>query len=132
MELQKGRTLVGKGQKHVECQSIAKYFWAKVVLIVADLPNLSPTHAVFSKTPHKAWFGMKQRVNHLRVFGCVAYRHIAIQNLQKLDKRAQMGSFVGYQTKELRWEIRQKSSDGIHNLYSKFWEGDYQQGCIVC
>lgn len=48
---------------------------------------------------------MKQRVNHLRVFGCVAYRHIVIQNLQKFDKRAQMGSFVGYSQDSMAYII---------------------------
>lgn len=38
---------------------------------------------------------IKQRVTHLRVFGCLAYPLIPAQQLQKLNK-AMRGVFIGY------------------------------------
>lgn len=69
------------------------------------MSNLSPTHAVFKKTPHEAWFDVKPRVSHLKVFGCVAFTHIPIQNLKKLDDGAVKGIFIGYSTDAKAYRI---------------------------
>lgn len=60
------------------------------------LSNVSHTKAIWNKTPHETWFRVKPKVYHLKVFGCLAYPLIPAQKLQKLDRKAVKGIFVGY------------------------------------
>jgi hypothetical protein len=47
-------------------------------------------------TPEEMWTGKKTYLGHLRVFGCVAYTHVAKERRGKLDETARRGIFVGY------------------------------------
>ena len=60
------------------------------------LLNRSPTKAVWSRTPYEAWHGSKPDVSHLKVFGCIAYAHINLENRQKLDDKSEKCIFIGY------------------------------------
>lgn len=73
-------------------------FWAEELVTAVYLSNISTTHDVNNKTPHEAQYGVKPKVTHLKVFGCVAYTNLPTQTLQKLDRRALKGIFVGYYT----------------------------------
>lgn len=47
-------------------------------------------------TPYELWTGVKPNVNHLKVFGCLAFTHIPSQKIMKLEDKSEMGIFVGY------------------------------------
>ena len=47
-------------------------------------------------TPHEAWYGVKPLVNHLFVFGCSTYAHIAKYERKKLDTKARKYILLGY------------------------------------
>lgn len=47
-------------------------------------------------TPYGAWYAKKPNVTHFRVFGCLAYLHLAGQNKKKLDPKSESFVFVGY------------------------------------
>uniref|UniRef100_A0A1X7U4Q6 Retroviral polymerase SH3-like domain-containing protein n=1 Tax=Amphimedon queenslandica TaxID=400682 RepID=A0A1X7U4Q6_AMPQE len=49
-----------------------------------------------NKTPFEALTGEEPSVRHLRVFGCVAYRHVPKDERQKLDYKSQKCMFLGY------------------------------------
>jgi hypothetical protein len=51
------------------------------------LLNRSPTKALDGKMPYKAWHGRKPVVNHLRVFGCLAFAK-ELNHVGKLDDRS--------------------------------------------
>ena len=46
----------------------------------------------------EAWLGVKQKVNHLRIFGCSAYAHISKEEWHKLDPKAKQCILLGYGT----------------------------------
>ena len=46
--------------------------------------------------PCEALTGDKPRVDHLRVFGCAAYCHIAKDERRKLDSKSRKCIFLGY------------------------------------
>lgn len=70
-------------------------FWAEGVATAVYLINLSPTKAVWNKTPYEAWYGNKPSVCHLRVFGSICYA-LRTGNTHKLDDKSQKYIFVGY------------------------------------
>lgn len=51
---------------------IPKKFWAEAICFVVLL-NKPITKAVKEKTLEKYWFGRKPKINHLKVFGSLAY-----------------------------------------------------------
>jgi len=71
-------------------------FWAEALSTAAYLRNRSPTKAVKQMTPFEAWTNEKPIVEHLQVFGCDAYSHVAKDERQKLDSKARKCIFVGY------------------------------------
>ena len=71
-------------------------FWAEAVATAVYVRNRSESSALREDmTPYEKWYGRKPDVNHLRVFGCIAYAHIPDSQGRKLDK-AQKYRFVGY------------------------------------
>ena len=47
-------------------------------------------------TPYEAWFKRKPQVDHLKVFGCIAYYHVPSQNREKFDEKGDKFIFIGY------------------------------------
>jgi len=92
----KNRTLVERARSMLNSKNLQINLWAEAIATAVYLSNLSPTKAVMDRTPYEAWFGTKPNVSHLKIFGCITYTKIPVQNLQKLDNRAQKGIFVGY------------------------------------
>ena len=72
--------------------------WAEAMSTAVYLRNQSPTKAVEGMTPHEAFHGNKPNVKHLRVFGCIAFVHIAKDERKKLDIVARRFVLVGYGT----------------------------------
>jgi len=58
--------------------------------------NQSPTKAVSNQTPYEAWFKRKPKVEHFRIFSCIAYAHIPKENREKLDEKGEKCIFIGY------------------------------------
>lgn len=75
---------------------LANKFRTDAILTAAYLSNVSPTYAIYWKTPHEVWFRVKPSVLYFRVFGCVAFVHQPTQNVHKWDRRVVNGIFVGY------------------------------------
>ncbi|GLI63719.1 hypothetical protein VaNZ11_006773, partial [Volvox africanus] len=66
--------------------------------------NRSPV-AGKPKTPYELLTGVVPDVSLLRVFGCVAYAHVPKGKRDKLDSRAQKGTFLGYEANSKAYRI---------------------------
>ena len=84
---------------------LPKMFWAECLAALVHVWNRTPTSAVPNATPYELWYKKKPRVDHLRVWGCVAY--VLVQK----DKRAHLGShmekciFIGYPDGVKGWKF---------------------------
>jgi hypothetical protein len=58
--------------------------------------NITPTAVLDGDSPHERWFRNIPGASHLRVFGCVAYRHVPKDLRKKTDGKAIECIFVGY------------------------------------
>ena len=92
---QKNRTMVEKARSMIKARELLNQFWAEAVATAMYLLNLSPTKAVPNRTPYEAWRGVKPRVSHLKVFGCIAYTTVKSSH-HKLDEKSEKCIFVGY------------------------------------
>ena len=70
------------------CKQLPKNFWPEAVNWAVHILNRSLTLVVRNKTPEEAWSAIKPSVDHLRVFGCLAYVHILDKKRAKLDDKS--------------------------------------------
>ncbi|PKA46730.1 Retrovirus-related Pol polyprotein from transposon TNT 1-94 [Apostasia shenzhenica] len=92
----KNRTVVEMARCMLHEKSLSNKFWAEAVATSVYLLNISPTKAVFNRTPYEAWWKRKPNVSNLKVFGCIAYALINANERGKMDKKSEKCIFVGY------------------------------------
>ena len=75
------RTLMEAVRAMLFGSHLPQRFWAEALTAAVYLRNRSPTKCNEGSTPHEALMSVKPKVNHLRVFGCVAYSHISEEDI---------------------------------------------------
>src|ERR1044071_860365 len=81
----KNRTVVEMARSMLKAKGMPNEFWCEAVATAVYVLNISPTRAVEGKTPYEAWKGNKPSIDHLRVFGCIAYSMLNLRS--KLDEK---------------------------------------------
>jgi len=81
----KNRTLMNMVRSMLACRKVPKKFWHEAVVWATYVLNRSPTLSVKDVTPEEAWSNNKLVVYYFRVFGCLAYAHVADVQRKKLD-----------------------------------------------
>ena len=79
-------------------KDLPKRFQGKAANTVVCLQNGISTKVVNDLTPFEVWYGYKPSLMFLRVFGCLCLTYIPQVKRDKLDKKAEAGIFVGYNT----------------------------------
>jgi hypothetical protein len=77
---------------------VPSVFWGEAVRTAVYLLNRSPTKALDNMTPFEAWHGKKPKVNHLKVFGCLAHVKVVGPNVNKLSDKSKKMIFIGYES----------------------------------
>ena len=91
------RTLMESARSMMAHAGLPNRYWAEAVATATYVKNRTPTTAIReARTPYECWYNRKPKLDHLRVFGCIAYAHIPKALRQKLDKKARKLRFVGY------------------------------------
>ena len=71
--------------------------WGEAAYTACYLHNRTARHyGDRTSTPEEMWTGTKPSLDHLQVFGCVAYAQLAKEQRGKLDPTSIRGIFVGY------------------------------------
>jgi len=94
------RTLVNMTMCMLRNFHLPKEFWGEAVSTAVYLLNRSPTKKHEDVTPEEIWSGNKPDIKHLRVFGCLCFRHVPDQLRRKLDKKGEQMIMLGYHTIE--------------------------------
>ena len=87
---------------------LPKSFWANAIHTTTYLINRSPHKTLESCLPIEVWIGQEVKLDHLRVFGCLAYAHIEKEERSKLDPKSRKYIFLGYGRYEfgyMLWDI---------------------------
>ena len=92
----KNRTIMEMVRCMLHEKGLPKKFWAEAANTAVFLLNRLPTKAVKGKTPFEAWYGYKPSLQNLKVFGCICFSHVPQVKRDKLDRRANLGIFIGY------------------------------------
>ena len=77
-------------------KSLPTEFWGEAMTSAVYLINRCPTKAICDRIPMEAWSGRRWIVEHLRVFGCIAYAHVPKEQRQKFDDKDVKCIFTRY------------------------------------
>lgn len=80
-------------------------FWGECVLAAGHLINRKPTHLLENKTPYEMLHGQPPSLDHLRVFGCLAYAHNKDTKGDKISSRSTPCLFLGYPSGTMGWKL---------------------------
>eukprot|EP01018_Ginkgo_biloba_P027384 Gb_35302 [translate_table: standard] len=101
----KNRTIQEMARSMIKAKGLSNEYWAEAVGTAIYLLNRSPTKSVRDKSPQEAWSNEKPNVEHLRVFGCVAYAHVPKQKRTKWDDRGEKCIFIGYSDQSKAYKL---------------------------
>ena len=62
--------------------------WVEALMTAMYMINRSPLVPLDGDIPQRVWTGKDVSYRHLRVFGCLAYMHVAKDQRRKLDPKS--------------------------------------------
>ncbi|GLU17722.1 hypothetical protein SLE2022_340780 [Rubroshorea leprosula] len=101
----KNRSIMNMARCLLFEKGLPKTHWAEAVNTSVYLQNRLSTEALDNKTPFEAWFGIKPKIDHLRVFGCICYTLVPSAKRSKLDERSKVGIFIGYSSQSKGYRV---------------------------
>ena len=84
----RNRTLMEMTRSILKAMKVPNYLWGEAVRHSTYIINRVPTRALKNMTPYESLRIKKPNLNHIRVFGCLAYAKIDSAMLKKLDDRS--------------------------------------------
>lgn len=84
----RNRTLMEMTRSILKHRDVPNYLWGEAVRHATYIINHVATRVLESMTPYEAFKGKRPNIEHLRVFGCVAYAKTEAPHLRKLDDRS--------------------------------------------
>jgi hypothetical protein len=66
-----------------------------------------PTRALQKRPSFEVWFGYKPNLQHLKIFGCICFTYVPQVKRDKLDKKSELGVFIGYSSPSKAYRIFQ-------------------------
>jgi hypothetical protein len=129
----KNRTIVEMARRIMKGKGLPTEYWGEVVATIVYLINGCPTKVVHDKIPLVAWCYGRWTVEHLRVFGCVAYTHVPKEQRQKLDEKGVKCIFTRYSSKSKAYRlydpINKKIiiSRDVEFLENQSWDGSVDE-----
>ena len=71
------RTIMERVRSMLAHAKLPKMFWAETLSTTTYVINRSPSLPLDGDTPQKVWTGKEVSYQHLKVFGCLTYVHVA-------------------------------------------------------
>ena len=84
---------------------LAKTYWDEAMKKFFYLINRSPLVPLDGNVPQRVWIGKNVSYQHLRVFRCLAYNHVAKDQRSKLDIKSKPCSFLGQCEEEFGYRL---------------------------
>ena len=101
----KKRTIVEMERSMMKEKGLPTKYWGEVVATTIYLINKCPTKFVHDKIPLEAWSRNRWTIEHLRVFGFVAYAYVPKEKREKLDEKGVKCIFIGYSSESKAYRL---------------------------
>ena len=70
-------------------------------------------HSQLMSYSYEAWHDQKPKVDHMRIFGCLAYAHVPSQQQTKFDAKAVQCIFIGYSPDNEAYKLFNPATDKV-------------------
>nr|GEU85354.1 hypothetical protein [Tanacetum cinerariifolium] len=91
----RNRTVMEMARSLLKGRNVPGEFWGKAVRYAINLLNRLPSKSLPDITPYEAWYGKKPNLEHIKIFGCVAFAKCTGVHLKKLDDRGKKMVYFG-------------------------------------
>lgn len=100
------RTISECARTMLRAKNLPKNLWAEAVNTAVYILNRT-THSSQKgiKTPYEIWSSRKPNLQHIRIFGSTAYKHVPKQFRKKLDDKCEKMILVGYQGESANYRL---------------------------
>lgn len=98
------RTIVESARTMLHSKNLPTFLWAEPINTAVYVLNRSASSGKIA-TPYELWVGKKPSLEYLRIFGSEAYVHVPKEFRRKLDVRAKLRVFVGYQDDSANYRV---------------------------
>jgi hypothetical protein len=92
----KNWSIVGDAKAMIHDQDLPMLLWSETCNTIVYVQNRSPHKVLEDKTPEEAFFGVKSKIGHFRIFNCPLYIHVLVEKRTKLEPSGEMGLFIAY------------------------------------
>ena len=82
------QTIIERVRSMLSYAKLLTSFWVEAMYTVIYLINRSPSIPLKGDVPQRVWTGKDVSYQHLRVFRCLAYMHVAKDQKSKLDNKS--------------------------------------------
>lgn len=89
------RTIIESARTIIHAKSLPLYLWAEAINTTVYVLNRTVSSGG-SSTPYEKWVGKKLTINHLRIFGSVAFLNTPKKFTKKFDLQGRKMILVGY------------------------------------
>lgn len=112
------RTIVEGARAFLSHAGLPHSFWAEAVVHTTDIRNRFSGPNRNEKSSWELATASKPRVDHLRVFGCLAWVHVPKEKIKKLDFKSEKGLLLGCKDSGLYkvWLLESKSTVLVRNV----------------
>jgi len=108
-------TIMDKAMSMLQTVGLSNGFWEHALSTATHIYNHTPIHSLKWHTPHEAWnTGHIPDVSYFQVFGCKAYMHVPADKQHKLDAKAILVTFVGYELGSKGYRLWDKNTHSVH------------------
>jgi transposase InsO family protein len=101
----RNRSIMEKARSLSDDCKLPTFLWSEAVNTANYLLNLSPTSANSGMTPEQLYSRTIPFVQHLKIFGCLAYLHIPDEKRKKLDSKTMKCLFLGYDSESKTYKL---------------------------
>ena len=91
------QTIVNKAESMRHFAGLSSGFWKLAVETAVHVYNRTPLKRAKWKTPIELWMKKKPDVSYFRIFGCKAFVYVHKDKRSKLEPKAKIMIFVGYE-----------------------------------
>ena len=95
------RTIMERVRCMLAHAKLSKIYWDEALIMVVYIINRSPSVPLEGDMPQRVWSCKEVSYRHMRVFGCLAYVHVAKNRRGKLDPCI----FLGYGEDEFGYQL---------------------------
>jgi hypothetical protein len=99
------RTLAEGVTAMLNDSGLPKGFWEYCLEAFIHTWNHCPSSALENKTLYEIWYKKKPDLEHIRIWGCIAYVHTQKEKCSSLDPHMEKCIFIGYPEGYKGWRL---------------------------